>query len=116
MTDREEYRMTNRGSKGVITIKVTPKTGNIINTQLVNGNEELLMISSTGKIVRVPLAEVSEQGRNTSGVKLISLNEKETLQSVAIFDVGQDDSQQVGSDNPDTELSSDDSNQDEDKE
>ncbi|AHB99967.1 DNA gyrase subunit A [Mycoplasmoides gallisepticum S6] len=116
MTDREEYRMTNRGSKGVITIKVTPKTGNIINTQLVNGNEELLMISSTGKIVRVPLAEVSEQGRNTSGVKLISLNEKETLQSVAIFDVGQDDSQQVGSDNPDTESSSDDSNQDEDKE
>ncbi|MES3497147.1 DNA topoisomerase (ATP-hydrolyzing) subunit A [Mycoplasmoides gallisepticum] len=116
MTDREEYRMTNRGSKGVITIKVTPKTGNIINTQLVNGNEELLMISSTGKIVRVPLAEVSEQGRNTSGVKLISLNEKETLQSVAIFDVEQDDSQQVGSDNPDTELSSDDSNQDQDKE
>ncbi|QZX49145.1 DNA topoisomerase (ATP-hydrolyzing) subunit A [Mycoplasma sp. E35C] len=107
MTDRQEYRMTNRGSKGVLTIKVTPKTGDLITSQLVNGHEDLLMISSTGNIVRVPLSEVSELGRNTSGVKLISLQEKESLQSVAIFDVQNDNN---ASDNQDEQNNQDQNN------
>ncbi|WP_033160036.1 DNA topoisomerase (ATP-hydrolyzing) subunit A [Mycoplasmoides alvi] len=85
LTDRNLYRLTNRGSKGVIMLKITEKTGKAVVSKLVNGDEDILMISSTGNIVRTSLTEVGEKGRATSGVKLINLSEKEKLQSLAIF-------------------------------
>ncbi|WP_027123736.1 DNA topoisomerase (ATP-hydrolyzing) subunit A [Mycoplasmoides pirum] len=85
LTDRNLYRLTNRGSKGVITLKITEKTGKAVVSKLVNGDEDILMISSTGNIVRTTLTEVGEKGRATSGVKLINLDGKEKLQSLAIF-------------------------------
>ena len=85
LTDRNLYRLTRRGSRGVLTLKVNDKTGKAVSTKLVNGDEDLLLLSSTGNIVRTSLKEVSQQGRATSGVKLMNLSEKEKLQSVAIF-------------------------------
>ena len=85
LTDRNLYRLTNRGSKGVITLKITDKTGKAVVSKLVNGDEDILMISSRGNIVRTSLSEVNEKGRATSGVKLINLTDKEKLQSLAIF-------------------------------
>ncbi len=85
LTSIDKYRLTKRNAKGVKTLRVTAKTGPVVTTTTVFGNEDLLMISSAGKIVRISLEQLSEQGKNTSGVKLIKLKEKERLETVTIF-------------------------------
>nr|WEI48441.1 DNA gyrase subunit A [Mycoplasma amphoriforme]WEI48442.1 DNA gyrase subunit A [Mycoplasma amphoriforme]WEI48443.1 DNA gyrase subunit A [Mycoplasma amphoriforme]WEI48444.1 DNA gyrase subunit A [Mycoplasma amphoriforme]WEI48445.1 DNA gyrase subunit A [Mycoplasma amphoriforme] len=85
LTDRLLYRLTKRGSSGVVTLKVNEKTGKVISTNVVKGNEDLLMISSTGKIIRIGLSSLSSIGRGTSGVKLFKLKENEKLQAVSLF-------------------------------
>lgn len=85
ITDRDLYRLTNRGSKGVITLKVNEKTGKAVSTKIVKGDEDLLIISSSGKIIRIQLDSIRQTGRSASGVKLINLHNNEKIQSVAIF-------------------------------
>lgn len=85
LTEQSQYRLTKRGNKGVFTLKLNNKTGKVVATKLVEGNEDLLMISSAGKIIRTSLTEIKEQGRLTSGVKLFNLGENEKLQYVAVF-------------------------------
>ncbi|MGL4951722.1 MAG: DNA topoisomerase (ATP-hydrolyzing) subunit A [Mycoplasma sp.] len=85
LTIADDYRLTNRGAKGVITLKVNEKTGLLASIKVVNGDEELLMITSKGKIIRMPLSQINTISRNTSGVRLMNLDEKEKVQSVAIF-------------------------------
>ncbi|WP_462216746.1 DNA topoisomerase (ATP-hydrolyzing) subunit A [Mycoplasmoides genitalium] len=85
LTSIDKYRLTKRNAKGVKTLRVTDRTGPVVTTTTVFGNEDLLMISSAGKIVRTSLQELSEQGKNTSGVKLIRLKDNERLERVTIF-------------------------------
>lgn len=85
LTPVEEYRLTKRNAKGVIALKVTPKTGKLVYISAVNGDEDALMITSTGKIIRFSLTTVSQIGRSTQGVKLMDVDEKERIQSITIF-------------------------------
>jgi DNA gyrase subunit A len=85
ITPKDEYRLTKRNAKGVRTLKVTPKTGKLIYVNAVNGDEDALMITSTGKVIRFSLSTVSQIGRSTSGVKLMNVDDNEKIQSVTIF-------------------------------
>jgi DNA gyrase subunit A len=85
LTPVEEYRMTKRNAKGVRTLKVTPKTGKLIYVGAVKGDEDALMITSTGKVIRFSLSTVSQIGRSTSGVKLMNVDEGEKVQSITMF-------------------------------
>lgn len=74
-TDLEEYRVTGRGGKGVITYKVTPKTGDIVGIKIVNGDEDVMLITDTGTVIRLRVAEISILGRSTQGVTLMKTND-----------------------------------------
>ncbi|MGL4647231.1 MAG: DNA topoisomerase (ATP-hydrolyzing) subunit A [Mycoplasmoidaceae bacterium] len=79
------YRLTKRGSKGVISLKITNKTGKMIFNNIVKGDEDLLMLTSSGKINRISLAKIRVIGRSTSGVKMINLEDNQTLLSGSVF-------------------------------
>ncbi|MDR0825842.1 MAG: DNA gyrase subunit A, partial [Mycoplasmataceae bacterium] len=85
LTPVEEYRLTKRNAKGVRTLKVTPKTGKLVYVGAVKGDEDALMITSTGKVIRFSLSTVSQIGRSTQGVKLMNVDEGEKVQSVTMF-------------------------------
>lgn len=85
LTEINKYRMTKRGAKGVATLKINNKTGNMLFSKAVQGNEDLLMLTTEGKINRVSLDDIRTIGRATSGVKLINLPNKIKLQSAATF-------------------------------
>lgn len=82
MSDREDYRLTNRGSKGVITLNVTDKTGDVASVLSVNGDEDLLVTTSRGVMIRTWLGQVKIAGRNTQGVKIIKLDGKQTVATI----------------------------------
>ena len=88
------YRLTHRGAKGVTTLNMTAKNGALIAVRAVNGDEDLLVITSTGVVIRTPLQEVKIAGRNTQGVKIINLDEKAKVASITIMphsDAAEDD-------------------------
>lgn len=95
LTDRNDYRLTNRGAKGVTTLKINEKTGKLAAIKLCNGDEELLLITSSGKIIRLPIAQISQISRNTSGVKLMNLEDKEKIQSVAVFKANDNEESEI---------------------
>jgi DNA gyrase subunit A len=74
-----EYRLASRGAIGVINIKFTGRSANVIGARRVTPTDQLLLVSSTGKMVRLEAAEIPLLGRNTQGVKLISLGDNEKL-------------------------------------
>ncbi|GAA4409833.1 DNA gyrase subunit A [Nibrella viscosa] len=81
-SDVEEYRVTNRGAKGVGTLKVTEKVGKLVGILEVGDTDDLMIINKSGIIIRMPVEEVRVIGRNTQGVKLIRLNEGDEISSV----------------------------------
>ncbi len=83
MSEREDYRLTSRGGKGVITVNVTDKNGVLVAMRAVNGDEDLLVTTNKGTIIRLPLTQVKVAGRNTQGVRLIRLDEDQEVTSVA---------------------------------
>ena len=82
-TDFEEYRQQSRGGKGIITMKTGDKTGNVVGALTVRDSDELMLITSGGQMVRIPVKGIREAGRNTMGVKLINLADKDKLQAIA---------------------------------
>ena len=78
----EEYRSTGRGGQGVISIQVTERNGEVIGAIQVDAEDEVMLISNKGTLVRVPVNEISLIGRNTQGVRLISLTNDELLVSL----------------------------------
>ncbi len=80
----EDYRLTSRGSKGVITLNMTEKTGTIVSTKAVNGNEDVMVITKAGVLIRTYLGQVKVAGRNTQGVKIINIKDKEEVVSFTI--------------------------------
>jgi DNA gyrase subunit A len=82
-----DYRLTNRGAKGVKTINITEKNGPLVSMRAVTGNEELLIVTDEGIVIRISLKNVGTYGRNTQGVKLIQLGENHSVSSVAVIPV-----------------------------
>ncbi len=74
-TELDEYRVQNRGGRGVITYKITPKTGKIVGVKLANDAEDVMLISDTGTIIRLNVDEISVLGRATQGVTLMRTND-----------------------------------------
>ena len=74
-TELEEYRAQTRGGKGVITYKITPKTGVIVGIRIVREDDDVMLITDTGTIIRINVAEISVLGRSTQGVTLMRTNE-----------------------------------------
>jgi len=82
-THKDAFKVQNRGGSGLRNYKITDKTGPLIGITPVNSNEELMIINSSGVIIRIRIAEISVKGRVTQGVKLINLGEDETVISIA---------------------------------
>jgi DNA gyrase subunit A len=82
-TSFEEYRAQSRGGKGIITMKTGDKTGKVVGALSVKDANELMLITVGGQMVRIPVRGIREAGRNTMGVKLIDLSEKDRLQAIA---------------------------------
>ncbi len=95
-TEFEEYRLTNRGTKGVITMNVTDKTGKVVKGMAVKDDEELMIMTSTGQSVRIKIATIRETGRNAQGVKLMDLKKGEIIQDVAAVIAEEEDATEAG--------------------
>jgi len=82
-TDIDDYRVTNRGGKGVKTLNITEKTGNLVAIKGVTDKDDLMIINKSGIIIRIAMSELRTMGRATQGVKLITLKENDEIASVA---------------------------------
>ena len=82
-TPIEEYRLTNRGSKGVKALNITEKNGNLVSLQSVSGDDDLMIITDSGIIIRIPIDQVSQLKRATQGVRLINLKDDQKVATVA---------------------------------
>ncbi|MFQ5850035.1 MAG: DNA gyrase C-terminal beta-propeller domain-containing protein, partial [Candidatus Binatia bacterium] len=82
-TAMEEYRLQSRGGKGIITMKTTDKTGRVIGVQQVTDDDQLMMVTNKGKIIRLRIKDINIIGRNTQGVRLIEMEEGERVVSLA---------------------------------
>jgi len=94
-TDFEEYRIQSRGGKGIITMKTTEKTGAVIGALTVRDNDEIMLITFKGQMVRTRVADIREAGRNTQGVKLVTLDPGDKLQAIAPV-IGEEKEDAVG--------------------
>ena len=93
-TPAEDYPLQSRGGKGVITIKVTPRNGKLIGTQQINEQDDVMLITDRGKIIRLRGGDISVIGRNTQGVKLIELEPGERVAAVARLAEAEEDSEE----------------------
>src|SRR3989441_134024 len=82
-TPLEEYRLTGRGGKGIIDIKTGGRNGTVVGMLQVREGDDILVITTKGKIIRMPAADVSSQGRNTMGVRIIDLDADDKVGSIA---------------------------------
>jgi DNA gyrase subunit A len=90
-TEVQEFRKQNRGGSGVIAMKTTPKTGSVIGCLQVGDEDEIMLVSNLGQMIRIKVSEIREAGRNTQGVKLIGLKEEENVVSFALCDETESD-------------------------
>ena len=82
-TSFSEYRVQSRGGKGIITMKTGDKTGVIVGALTVRENDEIMLITTGGQMVRTFVKDIREAGRNTMGVKLVNLDSGDKLQAIA---------------------------------
>lgn len=110
-TELDEFTLQKRGGKGVKCYKITEKTGNVIGVKAVNDSHEIMMITTEGIIIQIRMEDVSIYGRNTSGVKLINLDDGVTVAKIAKvrekisdgtqeFDDVDEAAQKIASENP----------------
>jgi DNA gyrase subunit A len=83
-SEAEEYRVSHRGGKGVITVKVTDKTGNMVAIKEVLETDDVVVVTEKGVIIRQPTAEIRIAGRNTQGVRLIRLEPGDSVSAIAV--------------------------------
>ena len=81
-TELDEYRVQNRGGRGVITYKITPKTGNIVGIRMAAEDQDVMLITNSGTIIRINVKDVSILGRATQGVTLMRTNDNEKVVSI----------------------------------
>ena len=94
-TDLEEYRITNRGGKGVKTINITEKTGKLISLQAVTDQNDLMIINRSGITIRTAVDQIRLAGRATQGVKIINLREGDTIASVMAVPKSEDETEVI---------------------
>ena len=82
-TTASEYREQSRAGKGVISMKITPKTGNVVGVVFVEEDKDLMCLTSIGKMIRIDMQSIRKAGRNTSGVKTVDVEDKDTVVSIA---------------------------------
>jgi len=82
-TTAEEYRLQGRGGKGVIAMKLTARTADLVGVVIVDEDKDLMALTSSGKMIRVDMETIRKAGRNTSGVKVVSVDGKDVVQSLA---------------------------------
>ncbi|MFN5324329.1 MAG: DNA gyrase subunit A [Bacteroidota bacterium] len=97
-SDLDDYRVTNRGGKGVKTLNITEKTGNLVALKSVLETDDLMIINKSGICIRMPMDDIRVMGRATQGVRVIKLNEGDQIASVARID------QQLSVDVPDSNV------------
>ena len=90
-TDLEEYRITNRGGKGVKTINITEKTGDLVSIQAVTDDNDLMIINRSGITIRTSIEQIRVAGRATQGVRIINLREGDEIASVAVVPVTEEE-------------------------
>jgi DNA gyrase subunit A len=100
-TEMDEYRLQSRGGKGIITMKTTDKTGRVVGVQQVTEDDQLMLISNKGKIIRMRIKDIRIIGRNTQGVRLIELEEGERVVSLARVAEKEDDDEVVAEEKSD---------------
>ena len=98
-TKIDEYRKTHRGSKGVKALNITEKNGNIVAFKIVSGDEDLMIITDSGIIIRLSLSQVSTTGRVAQGVKLINLKDEQIVSTVALIEKEETIEDKIDSDN-----------------
>ncbi|HOB24417.1 MAG TPA: DNA gyrase C-terminal beta-propeller domain-containing protein, partial [Kaistella sp.] len=86
----EDYRITNRGGKGVITLNITEKTGNLIAIQTVTDDDGLMIINKSGVAIRMGMDEMRVMGRNTQGVRVINLKNNDEIAAIAKVEMDKD--------------------------
>ena len=91
MSDIEQYRVSQRGGKGVKTLNATERNGQIVALRAVNGNEDLMIITSDGIVIRLPMEQVKMSGRNTQGVKLIKVQDGQSVATVEVVEKAVDE-------------------------
>ena len=94
-SDVEEYRVTNRGGKGVKTINITEKTGNLIAIKVVDDNDDLMIINKSGVTIRMSIQELRIMGRATQGVRLIRLDDDDEIASVAKVEIDEEEKKEM---------------------
>ena len=82
-TTVQEYRLTNRAGSGVISMKLSPKTGNVIGEVLVDDTQDLMLLTSIGKMIRVDMQSIRKAGRNTAGVIIVNVDKNDKVVSIA---------------------------------
>ncbi|WP_456277184.1 DNA gyrase subunit A [Bacillus sp. AK128] len=85
-TPKEEYRIQSRGGKGLRTTTITDKTGPVVAVKTVTGEEDIMIITASGVIIRMATADISQFGRYAQGVRLIRLGEEENVSTVAVVE------------------------------
>ncbi len=95
-TDLDEYRITNRGGKGVKTINVTEKTGKLVSIQAVGDDNDLMVINRSGVVIRTAVDQIRLAGRATQGVKVINLREGDSIASVVVVPKTEEDEPSEG--------------------
>ncbi|MCZ0702207.1 DNA gyrase subunit A [Natronobacillus azotifigens] len=94
-THESEYRITNRGGKGVSTCNITEKTGKVVAIKTVTGDEDIMIITASGVLIRMPVEGISKTGRNTQGVRLIRIQEEEKVATVARIELKEEELEDV---------------------
>ncbi|MCR5185261.1 MAG: DNA gyrase subunit A [Bacilli bacterium] len=84
LEERRNYRITKRGAKGVSTLKVTDKVGELVAVRAVNGDEDLMVVTNAGIVIRTHLEQIRMIGRNTQGVKVMNLEGRQKVASMAV--------------------------------
>ncbi|WP_096186097.1 DNA gyrase subunit A [Evansella halocellulosilytica] len=94
-TPVEEYRLQSRGGKGIKTCNITEKNGNLISLKVVSTDDDLMIITTNGVVIRMHVNEISQTSRNTQGVRLIRLNEDEHVSTVARVNIDDDEEEEL---------------------
>ena len=92
----DEYRITNRGGKGVKTINITDKTGSLVSIQAVTDDNDLMIINRSGVTIRTEVKQIRLAGRATQGVRIINLREGDAIASVMAVPVSENEDETEG--------------------
>ncbi len=101
-TSVDDFRLTRRGAKGVISMNITPKTGDVVSILEVNDTDDLVVMTVGGVLIRQPVKDIRVIGRNTQGVRLIRLDDKDSIADITCVPHEEDDTVQDAETAPDT--------------